>query len=88
MIGNISNSIGLGWGDLLLFLGSILAGAWGVRTWKRSIRSGAFILLRVVVMLLALIPFVMLGFDKAWQLGSVHLPLSRPSLFPDCNTRQ
>jgi hypothetical protein len=62
MIGNISNSIGLGWGDLLLFLVSVLAGAWVVRTWKRSTRSGAFILLRVVVMLVALIPFVMLGF--------------------------
>jgi hypothetical protein len=62
MIGNVSNSIGLGWGDLLLFLVSILAGAWVVRTWKRSTRFGAFILLRVVVMLLALIPFVMLGF--------------------------
>jgi hypothetical protein len=72
MIGNVSNSIGLGWGDLLLFVVSILAGVWVVRTWKQSTRSGAFKLLRVVVICVALTPFVMLGF------ASLAVRLSAP----------
>ena len=56
-----SNSIGLGWGDLLLFILSILAGVWVVRTWRRGNVSPALKFVTVVVVLLALIPFLMLG---------------------------
>jgi hypothetical protein len=72
MIGNVSNSIGLGWGDLLLFLVSIIAGAWVVRSWKRNTQSGTFKLLRVVGILVALTPFVLLGF------ASVAVRLNAP----------
>lgn len=56
-----SNSISLGWGDLLLFIVSILAGVWVVRTWRRGTLSRALKFVTVVVTLLALIPFLMLG---------------------------
>ena len=61
MIGYIFHSIGFGWGDLLLFVFSILAEAWAVRSWKDGSRSRPVRLVTVVVMLLALVPFVMLG---------------------------
>jgi WD40-like Beta Propeller Repeat len=61
MIGYIFHSIGFGWGDLLLFVFSILAGVWVVRTWRRSNKSLPLKLVTVVVILLAFIPFVMLG---------------------------
>jgi hypothetical protein len=61
MIGYLFNSIGFRVGDLLLFVFSILAGAWVVRTWRRGSRSRTLRFTTVVVMLLAFIPFVMLG---------------------------
>ena len=61
MIGYIFHSIGFGWGDLSPFVFSILAGVWVVRSWKRSSRPRILRLVKVVIMLLALIPFVMLG---------------------------
>ncbi len=61
MIGYAFNSIGFGLGDLLLFVFSILAGVWVVRSWRRGSRSRTVRLVTGVVMLLALVPFVMLG---------------------------
>ena len=61
MIGYIFNSIGFGVGDLLLFVFSILAWAWVVRTWRRGSRSRALKFGTVIVGLLALIPFLTLG---------------------------
>ncbi len=61
MIGYIFHSIGFGVGDLLLFVFSILAGIWVVRTWKGGALSRALKFGTVVVMLLAVVPFVMLG---------------------------
>jgi hypothetical protein len=62
MIGYVFNSIGFGWEDLLLFVFSMLAGVWVVRTWRRGSRSRVLRFVTVVVLLLALVPFVMLGF--------------------------
>ena len=61
MIGYLFNSIGFGWGDLFLFVFSILAGVWVVRSSRRGSRSRAVRLVNVVLMLLALVPLVMLG---------------------------
>jgi hypothetical protein len=61
MIGYIFHSIGFRLGDLLLFVFSILAGVWVVRTRTRGTRSRPFKFVAVIVMLLALLPFVMLG---------------------------
>ena len=61
MIGYLFNSIGFGVGDLLLFVFSILAGVWVVRTWRRGVQSCLLKLITGIVMLLALIPFLMLG---------------------------
>ena len=61
MIGYIFNSIGFGVGDLLLFVFSILAGVWIVRTWRRGSQSRVLKFGTVVVGLFALVPFVMLG---------------------------
>jgi hypothetical protein len=61
MIGNIFHSIGFGVGNLILFAFSILAGAWAVKTWRRGTQSVPLKLVAVVVMLLALVPFLMLG---------------------------
>ncbi|HEX6268690.1 MAG TPA: hypothetical protein VFZ43_00515 [Anaerolineales bacterium] len=61
MIGYVFNSIGFGLGDLLLFVISLLAGAWVVRTWRRGTRSRALRLVTMVVMLLTFVPFLMLG---------------------------
>jgi hypothetical protein len=61
MIGYIFHSIGFGWGDLLLFVFSLLAGMWVVRSWRRGTRSRALKLVTIPVALLALIPFLMLG---------------------------
>ena len=73
MLGYIFHSIGFGVGDLLLFVFSILAGVWAVRTWRRSKQSPAGRVARTAVMLLALIPFLMLG------LAFVAARLSAPS---------
>jgi len=61
MIGYAFNSIGFGFGDLLLFVFSLLAGVWVVRTWRRGTLTCALRLVTVVVMVLALVPFLMLG---------------------------
>jgi hypothetical protein len=61
MLGYIFHSIGFGVGDLLLFVFSILAGAWIVKTWRRGTRSLPLKLFTVIVLLFAFIPFVMLG---------------------------
>ena len=61
MLGYLYNSIGFGVGDLLLFVFSILAGVWVVRTWKRGVQSRIIKFVKGIVMLLALMPFVMLG---------------------------
>ena len=61
MIGYIFHSIGFGLGDLLMFVFSILAAVWVVRTWRRGSRSRTVRLATMVVIPLALIPFVMLG---------------------------
>ena len=61
MLGYIFHSIGFGLGDLSLFVFSILAGVWVVRSWRRSSLSCTARLVTLVVMLLALIPFLMLG---------------------------
>lgn len=61
MIGYIFSSIGFGVGDLILFAFSILAGVWVVRTWRRGTRSLVLRLITLVVMLLALVPFAILG---------------------------
>lgn len=61
MIGYIFHSIGFGWGDLSLFVFSILAGMWAMRTWRHGTRSRTVRSVTGVVMLVALIPFVMLG---------------------------
>ena len=42
MIGYIFHSIGFGFGDLLLFVFSILAGGWVARSWRRGSRSRTF----------------------------------------------
>ena len=72
-----SNSIGLGWGDLLLFILSILAGVWVVRTWRRGNVSPALKFVTVVVVLLALIPFLMLG--SAFLAARLNAPTVNPS---------
>ena len=61
MIGYIFHSISFGVGDLMLFAFSILAGVWVVRTWRRGARSLTVKLVTGVVMLLAVLPFLMLG---------------------------
>ena len=61
MIGYIYQSIGFGLGDLSLFVFSILAGVWVVRSWRRGSRSRALRLVAIVVAPLALVPFLMLG---------------------------
>src|SRR5574341_1171953 len=61
MINYIFHSIGFGVGDLLLFVFSILAWAWVVRTWRRGSQSRVLKFGTVVVGLLALVPFAMLG---------------------------
>ena len=61
MIGDTFNSIGFSWWDSLLFVFSILAGVWAVRTWRRGTQSRALKLTTVGVMLLALVPFLMLA---------------------------
>ena len=55
------NSISLGFGDLLLFIVSILAWVWVVSTWRRGTPSRALKFVTVAVTLLALVPFLMLG---------------------------
>ena len=55
------NSIGLGIWDFLIFILSILAGIWVVRIWRRDTSSRVLKFTTVVVMLLALVPFLMLG---------------------------
>ena len=62
-----------GFGDLLLFLSSILAGLWVVRSWKRGSLSRVTRFVTVVVMLLALVPFAMLG------LGFLAAKLNSPA---------
>ena len=57
----IFNSIGLGITDLLLFAFSILAFVWVVRAWRRGIRSWKHRMLTIFVILLALVPFILLG---------------------------
>jgi hypothetical protein len=61
MIGDVFHSIGFGWGDLLLFLFSILTGLWLVKTWRRGKQSFPFKLIKGIAMLFTLAPFVMLG---------------------------
>jgi hypothetical protein len=61
MTGYIFHSIGFGWGDLSLFVFSILAGMWVVRTWRHGTRSRPLKLVTRVVALLSLVPFLMLG---------------------------
>jgi hypothetical protein len=61
MIGYILNSIGFGLGDLLPFVLSILGELWVVRTWRRGTQSRVVRLATVTVMLLAIVPFMMLG---------------------------
>ena len=61
MIGYIFHSIGFGWGDLSLFVFSILAAVWVVRSWRRGSQSRTVKLVTGVVVLLALVPFLMLG---------------------------
>ncbi|HET9587987.1 MAG TPA: hypothetical protein VFO91_04275, partial [Anaerolineales bacterium] len=56
-----SNSISLGFWDLLLFIISILAWVWVVSTWRRGTLSRALKFVTVAVTLLALVPFLMLG---------------------------
>lgn len=56
-----SNSISLGFWDLLLFVISILAWAWVVSTWKRGTLSRALKFVTVAITLLALVPFLLLG---------------------------
>lgn len=74
MIGDIFNSIGFGPGDSLLFVFGILAGVWAVRTWRRGTRSHALKLATVVGMLLALVPFLMLG--SAFLAARLNAPAS------------
>jgi hypothetical protein len=61
MIGYIFNSIGIGIIDLLLFAFSILACIWVVATWRRGKLSWKHRMLTIVVILLALVPFVLLA---------------------------
>ncbi len=61
MIGYIFHSIGFGFGDLSLFVFSILAWVWLVRSWRRGSRSSTVKLVTVPVLLLALVPFLILG---------------------------
>lgn len=72
MIGYIFHSIGFGVGDLILFAFSVLAGIWVVRIWRRGARSRALKFGTVVVVLLALVPFVMLGL--AFLAAKVNAP--------------
>ena len=73
MTGSAFPSIGFGLGDFLLFIFSILALAWVARTWRRGTRSLAVKFVTVVVMLLAIVPFAMLG------LGSLAAKLNSPA---------
>lgn len=61
MIGYAFHSVGFGLGDLLLFVLSIFAGVWVVRSWKRGAQSRTVRSLRGSIALLAITPFVMLG---------------------------
>lgn len=61
MIGYGFNPIGFGFGDLLLFVFSLLAWVWAVRIWRRGTLSRSFKLVTVLVTLLAFVPFLMLG---------------------------
>lgn len=61
MIVYIFHSIAFGVGDLMLFVFSIFAGIWVVRTWRRGTKSFPLKLVTVIVMLFAFVPFGMLG---------------------------
>lgn len=61
MTGYLFGSIGFGVTDLLMFGLSLIAVAWVVLSWKRGISSRAVRLLTAGVILLALLPFVLLG---------------------------
>jgi hypothetical protein len=61
MTGYAFRSIGFGLGDFLLFIFSILALAWVVRTWRRGVLTWPGRLVSLVVVLFALVPFLMLG---------------------------
>jgi hypothetical protein len=74
-------SISLGFGDLFLFVVSILGGGWVVRTWRRGTSSRAVKFIAVVVTLLALVPFFMLGSAiLAARLNAPDSTLSAPGL--------
>jgi hypothetical protein len=75
MIGNIFHSIGFRLADLLFFLSSILAGAWLISTRKSRQRSLPFKVVRLIVMALALVPFMMLG------LALLAAKINAPSTF-------
>jgi hypothetical protein len=61
MIGYTFNSVGFGIGDLLLFVFSLVVGAWLVKTLRHRRRSRIYKLIRGVLALLAMVPFLMLG---------------------------
>jgi hypothetical protein len=61
MIGYIFHSIGFRLGDLLLFMFGILAWVWVLKTWSRGAQSLPLRLVKVIVVLIASTPFVMLG---------------------------
>ena len=61
MVGYVFHSIGFGWGDLLLFVFSILAVMWVAKTWRRGSGSLPLKLVTGIVMLFAFVPFLMLG---------------------------
>ena len=78
MIGYVFNSIGFSLGDLLLFVFSILAGVWVVRTWRRGILSFSLKLATVIVMLFAFVPFVMLGLAFLAAKGNAPTAITAP----------
>jgi hypothetical protein len=61
MIGYAFHSVGFGWGDLLLFLFSILAAVEAIRTSKHGGQSRAAKLFRSILSIIAVVPFAMLG---------------------------
>ena len=71
------NSISLGFRDLLLFIMSIFAGVWVIRTWRRGALSRSLKFVTVVVTLLALVPFLMLGL--AFLAARLNAPAAAPS---------
>ena len=80
MIAYAFDSIGFGWGDLLLFVISLLAWGWVVTTFRRGTRSRAIKWVAGMVMLAGLVPFLMLGLAYLGARNNAPAAVTEPAV--------